>query len=88
MNASRMSNIESPPSSTTPVGERRGSSSNSKRTSVKQEPVTAEATLAKQLAEKLLTNKWTSIHDVVITRRDETMQVSSVIRYVCTTFLE
>ena len=75
MNVSRLSSVDTP--TALPTGERRASSSSSggKRPSLKQEPPSTELTLAKLLAEKLVSSKWTGVHEVVINTRDETIQV-------------
>lgn len=75
MNASRMSE-EAPTIITSGGGGGRDSSgsSNGRRSSIK-EASTEEATLAKLLVEKVLSNKWTSVHEVVLKSRDKAVQV-------------
>ena len=75
MNASRMSVTESPPAG----GERRGSTSAHQKRQKQTPPVlSVESTLAKLLVEKLITNKWSSVHEMVIKTRDETIQVCAM----------
>ena len=77
MNASRMSNIETPTALTPGGGERRASCGSNRQASMnqKQASSTVEADLAKLLAEKLVSSKWTSVHEVAIRTRDDTIQV-------------
>ena len=75
MNASRMSVTESPPAG----GERRGSTSAHQKRQKQTTPVlSVESTLAKLLVEKLISNKWSSVHEMVIKTRDETIQVRAM----------
>ena len=53
-----------------------GSGGGHRRASLKQAPQPEEIILANTLVEKLLSSKWTSLHEAVIKTRDETIQVS------------
>ena len=77
MNASRLadrSTSTEPPSVNIGAGGRMGSG---RRTSLsKQAPQSEETVLANMLVEKLISSKWTSLHEAVIKTRDGTIQVS------------
>ena len=79
MNASRMAErtvSTEPPSVNIGAGGRVSSGGGHRRASLKQAPRSEETILANTLVEKLLSSKWTSLHEAVIKTRDETIQVS------------
>ena len=63
-------------------GGRVGSGGGHRRASLKPAPPTEETILANMLVEKLLSSKWTGLHEVVIKTRDETIQVRRTVMYV------
>ena len=68
-----------PPAVNIGGGGRVGSGGGHRRASLKPAPPTEETILANMLVEKLLSSKWTGLHEVVIKTRDETIQVSCTV---------
>ena len=69
------------------AGERVGSGGGHRRASLlKQAPQSEEIVLANMLVEKLLSSKWTSLHEAVIKTRDGTIQVRYIIIMSTTCF--
>ena len=60
-------------------GGRVGSGGGHRRASLTPAPPMEETILANMLVEKLLSSKWTGLHEVVIKTRDETIQVSCTV---------
>ena len=83
MNASRLAEritSTEPPSVNIGTGGRVGSGGGHRRASLlKQAPQSEETILANMLVEKLVSSKWTSLHEAVIKTRDGAVQVRCII---------